>query len=329
MLYFAIFRKLPHENTTKSTIIQTLKPLLSYGIPLAIASILAGVLPQFYSFLMASYVDLATIGNYRTALNFTILLTFFSVPIVTVLFPAFSKLDSKSDHQLLKRIFSSSVKYSALLLVPATLAMIVLSKPIMGTLYGSKWPYAASFLALYVVSNLFTIFGNLSLGSFLSGLGQTRMMMKLSLLTLSVGVPLALILIPQLGIIGLIIVTLVAGLPSMIIGLHWIWKHYGVRADFAASTRILLASAIAATATYLLISVLNATSWILLVIGALLFLSIYMIVAPLIGAITQADINNLRAMFSGLGIITKIIEIPLTVVEKTLKLRSSLPIAPS
>jgi lipopolysaccharide exporter len=329
MLYYAIFRKLPPDSTPKSTIVQTLKPLLAYGIPLAIANILAGVLPQFYSFLMASYVDLATIGNYRTALNFTVLLTFFSFPIITVLFPAFSKLDPQNDHQLLKKVFSSSVKYSVLFLVPATLAMIVLSKPMMGTLYGSKWPYASSFLALYVVSNLFTLFGNLSLGSFLSGLGQTRMMMKLGTLTLFIGVPLALLLIPQFGVIGLIIVTIVSGLPSMFIGLHWIWKHYGTKADFAASTRILLASAIAAAATYLFLNLLNVASWIQLATGATLFLAIYVVMAPLAGAINQADINNLRAMFSGMGIIAKIIGIPLTIVEKTLKLRASPPTAPS
>jgi hypothetical protein len=47
-----------------------------------------------------------------------------------------------------------------------------------------------------------------------------------------------------------------------------------------------------------------------------------LIAAPLIGAINQTDINNLRAMFSGLGIISKLLEIPLTLVEKQLKTRA-------
>jgi hypothetical protein len=48
-----------------------------------------------------------------------------------------------------------------------------------------------------------------------------------------------------------------------------------------------------------------------IVTGGALFLATYLTVAPLIGAINQTDINNLRAMFSGLGIISKLLEIPL------------------
>jgi O-antigen/teichoic acid export membrane protein len=321
MLYFAIFKKLTTDSTNKPTIIQTVRPLLAYGIPLAIAGILAGILPQLYSFLMASYVDVATIGNYKTATNFTVFTAFFTIPIVTVLFPTFSKLTNHNDQQLLKTVFSSSVKYAAFFIVPIAMAIIVLSKPLIGTLYGDKWPYAASFLALLVVSDLFAIFGRFSLNSLLSGLGQTRMMMKLSGLTLFIGVPMALLLIPQFGVIGLIIAAIVAGLPSMFIGLHWIWKHYGTKADFRASTRIFLASAIAAAATYLFLSVLNVASWILLVTGAVLFLAIYVAATPLIGAINQTDVNNLRAMFAGLGIVSKLLEIPLRLMEKSLKIR--------
>jgi hypothetical protein len=56
-----------------------------------------------------------------------------------------------------------------------------------------------------------------------------------------------------------------------------------------------------------------------IVTGGALFLATYLTVAPLIGAINQTDINNLRAMFSGLGIISKLLEIPLILMEKLLK----------
>jgi hypothetical protein len=62
---------------------------------------------------------------------------------------------------------------------------------------------------------------------------------------------------------------------------------------------------------------------VLLVTGVALFLAIYLTAAPLIGAINQTDVNNLRAMFSGLGIISKILEIPLILVQKVLNVRSN------
>jgi stage V sporulation protein B len=322
LLYFAIFRKLDASTTNTSDASQTLKPLLRYGIPLAIAAILGGILPQFYSFVMASFVDVAIIGNYRIATNFAILLTFFTVPISTVLFPAFSKLDPRNEQQLLKTVFTSSVKYTALFLVPATMALLVLSQPMISTIYGDKWLYAPFFLTLGVIGNLLAIFGNLSMGSLLSGLGETKMLMKLNILTLGIGIPLALLLIPPLGIPGVIVVSIVAGVPSMFISLYWTWKRYGTKVDFRASAKIFLASAIAALTTYLFLNVFTAAAWITFTTGVILFLAIYLIAAPLIGAINQTDVNNLRAMFSGLGIISKLLEIPLTLIEKSLKVRA-------
>ena len=323
LLYFAIFRELGRSTTNKFDISRTLKPLLRYGIPLAIASILGGILTQFYSFMMASLVDVAMIGNYRIATNFSVLLTFFTIPISTVLFPAFSKLDPRNEQQLLKTVFTSSVKYTALFLVPATMAMMVLSKPMIGTLYGDKWLYAPPFLALYIIGNLFAIFGNLSMGSLLAALGETKMLMKLNILTLAIGIPIAFLLIPQFGILGVIIVGLVAGLPSLFIGLYWAWKHYGTKVDLQASTKILLASTIAAATAYIFLTFFNAAEWIRLVTGGITFLAIYLTATPLIGAINQTDVNKLRAMFSSLGIIAKLLEIPLTIVEKLLKTRTT------
>ena len=323
LLYFVIFRKLDSDKNSNYRLSQSLKPLLQYGFPIAIGIILAGILTQFYNFMMGAFCDLALIGNYKIATNFAISLGFFTIPISTVLFPAFSKLDPKNEPPLLKMVFASSVKYTALLLIPATLALMVLSQPIISTIYADKWSYAPSFLTLYVTSNLFSIFGNLSLGNLLNGLGETKTWMKLNILTLCIGVPLAFILIPALEIVGVILCIVVAGVPSMFIGLHWIWKRYGTKADFNSSAKIFLASAIAAITTYLFLAVFNAAAWLTLTGGIIIFLVTYLITAPLIGAISQTDINNLRSMFAGLGVISKLLEVPLTLMEKQLKLRSS------
>ena len=146
------------------------------------------------------------------------------------------------------------------------------------------------------------------------------MLMKLNVLTLFIGVPLAFFLIPSFGIVGLILVTITAEIPAMIIGLRWIWKRYGAKADFNFSYRIFFASFVAVIPTYLFLYVFNYAAWIMLAGGAIIFLAIFFAAAPLVGAISQADINNLRVMFSGLGIVSKIIDIPLIILEKQLSL---------
>jgi O-antigen/teichoic acid export membrane protein len=295
--------------------------MLHYGIPISISSILGGFLAQFYAFLMAIHCADAMIGNYQVATQFATILTFFTTPISTVLFPAFSKinLQNENENELLQTVFASSVKYTAILLVPATMAMMVLSKPMISTLFGEKWTYAPFFLTIYVISNLFSIFGSLSLGSLLAGIGETKTLMKLSLITLICGVPMASILIPAIGIVGLILTSISAGLPSMFLGLYLVWKRYKARADLKSSSKILAASVIAAAVAFLVINFVASADWIELAVGGLAFLATYLVAAPLMGAIKQGDINNLRALFSGLGIISKLLNIPLTTMEKLSK----------
>ena len=327
-LYFFIFRKFGARvrfKTKWSEVVQTLKSLLNYGVPLGIGNIVNSLGSPIFAFLMASYISTVMIGNYKIATNFLILMSFITVPINNVLFPAFSKLDPRNENNLLKTIFASSVKYTNLLVLPATMALLVLAKPLIGTLYGNKWSYAPPFLALSVVFYLLTFFGNRSYGSFLSAMGETKMLLKLSLLSLIIAIPLAFLMVPSLGIIGIIIGLSAAGLPGMFIGLYLVWKHYGAKADFGASAKILLASVLAALTVYLFLNFFAAAYWVLLVVGSILFLAVYLISAPLVGAINQSDVNNLRTMFSGIGIISRLLEIPLKIIEKLLRTRNSQP----
>jgi O-antigen/teichoic acid export membrane protein len=319
ILYLTTIRRLKRKNPQKISITQTLKKMLCYGVPLSVASIISGFLVQFYAFLMAIYCTDAMIGNYQVATQFATLLTFFTIPISTVLFPVFSKINPQDEHELLQTVFTSSVKYTAILLIPATMAVMALSKPMIGTLFGEKWGYAPFFLTLNVISYLLAIFGSLSLGSLLTGLGKTKIQMKLSLITLIVGVPISLMLIPTMGIFGLIITSITAGIPSLCLGLRWIWKTYKAKADIKSSIKIFTASSVAAAAAFIIINLITCADWIELTAGGLTFITIYLIIAPTIGAVSQTDINNLRIMFSGLGVISKMLNIPLAAMEKLSK----------
>jgi O-antigen/teichoic acid export membrane protein len=315
LLYALIFKKIPHVKISKSDLSKTLRPLLHYGIPLAIGGMLAGLLIQFNSLLMASYIkDLTAIGNYKVSTNFAVLLAFFTVPINTVLFPAFSKLDPKKELDLVKTVFASSIKYSALILVPATMILIVLSTPIIGALYGDKWAIAPQFLAL----------GSLTVMNFASGLGDTKIVLKLTIVQLAIGGPLALILIPWAGINGMIIGLLISSIPGLFIYLYLAWKKYGVKIDYGSSAKIFLSSLLSAMVVYAFLTIFPLSDWIQLGVGLLFFLIIYLTSVSLFGTLKQNDINNLRAMFHGLGIISKLLEIPMTFIEILIKRKSSM-----
>jgi O-antigen/teichoic acid export membrane protein len=190
----------------------------------------------------------------------------------------------------------------------------------------SKFPYAPVFLILSSIVNLFVLLGSVSLSAFQTGIGKTKQVMKQSLLSIAISVPFAYALITYFGVfnagnkslivIDSIFTIMVSTIPGMAWGLIWAWKNYQVKADFKSSSKIFVASIVSSIVAYAVTIVLNAPYIILLIAGAIIFLLVYLICAPLLGAVNRADIDNLKVMTSELGIISKIVAIPLMFMRK-------------
>ena len=333
IVYYTLFRPLHKCRNGKCDVKATLKPMLQFGLPLTASTTVIGVLPLVFSFTMSIFAGTWMMGNYFAASNFAVLLTFVSTPVSTALFPVFSKLSPEMEPELTKTVFTSSVKYTALLLVPIALMLIVLADPLVHTLFPKdgilqalfvaraepKFPYAPLFLSLSVIVYLFVLLGNVSLGTFQSGIGKTRQIMKQSFLSMAVGLPLAYFMVaafysfggPSYAVIGGILGAVIASVPGMAWGLIWSWKNYRVKADFKSSLKILLSSVLSALAAYLLISFLNLPWWIILLVGFVVFTLVYLTVTPLLGAVNRMDVENFMTMFSGLGIVSKVVNVPL------------------
>jgi O-antigen/teichoic acid export membrane protein len=153
-------------------------------------------------------------------------------------------------------------------------------------------------------------------GNFIISQGKTTFYLYLFLLQAAIGFPLAYILIMKFGVLGLIVTTLVAQIPMIIIMLYWIRKHYELTVDWRSSAKILLSSALAGALTYILILELNFSSLIRLILGIVFFTFVFIAATLLTQTINKSDIENLRGMISGLGIIGKIFNQVLNILEK-------------
>jgi O-antigen/teichoic acid export membrane protein len=313
LLYVAIYKNL---QDSKLEIFSTIKTMFRYGLPLSISAIIRGFLAQFYNVLLAIYCTDLIIGNYYVALNFAFIVTFFVMPIITVLLPAFSKLDSQKERETLGNVFQFSVKYASLIIVPVAFAVIVLSQPGVSTLFPGRYSYAPLYLALYVVTFIYTAFGYLSIESILNSQGKTDVNMKLTIITSVIGLALNLVLIPSFGILGLLATNVVSGIPSLILALWWIKKKFNASIDLGSSAKILLASVLSALVTYVVVSQLTTSSWITLTIGAVIFLVAYLVTTPLVGAITKTDIQNFKEMVKGLGPLVPVFNLLLSLIER-------------
>jgi O-antigen/teichoic acid export membrane protein len=317
LLMYTMYSSLPKSTDGKLALGETIKTMLTYGLPISIGAILTGFLTLFYSFIMAIFVtDNSAVGNYSVAQNFVVLITFFATPVTTMLLPAFSKLDYRKDRADLKNVFQYSVKYAALIVVPVTVMVMALAQPAISTIFETSYTQAPIFLALLAVTYLFSALGSLSATNLINSQGDTKYTLKLSILSVVIGFPLSFVLVSQFGIIGLIVSSLIVSLPGLFLGLGFIKKHYGLSIDWLSSAKILISSVAAGGLTYLVDSWLPFSSPIRLVIGVVMFVVAFLLIAVYTRTISRNDLDNIRTIVGGLGPLRKPLTIVLNLIEK-------------
>jgi len=291
-----------------------LKTMLSYGFPLYLSALLALVLGQYQTIILAFFASNAEIGNFNIATNLSSLVNVLIFPLAA-LFPAFSKINRNNGE--LRHVFKLSVKYTALLIIPATVIVAILSRDIVYTLYGYTYGSAPFFLQLYILTFLYSGLGSIVLSYLLNGIGETKVVLKTSLINLLIFLPLAPALTIPYHVPGLIVATLVSSLLSLAYSLFIAVKKIHVSLDIKASLRIYLASLLSAIPTLIFLHLSPLNNLHNLIIGGSLFLFTYLTATPLLRAIGTGDIENLKLIFSRLKLVRLLLN-PILVYENKL-----------
>jgi len=319
-----------HNHGENMDFSQGLRMMTTYGRPLYISALLFTFLFQYRSFMLALLTSKVEIGNYATAMNFSVLITLLTYPIATSLFPAFSKLTIEKDREPVQKMFKLSVKYTSLLVIPASLALSVLSQEFVYTLYGTQYDLAPSYLALYALNFLCAGLGTLVLGNFFNGQGDTKTTLRTDLVTIALSLFLTPISIILCGVPGLMVSVLATAFLSAVYGLSLARRRYGVIVDLVSSLRIGIASLSSALLVYLFLRCSPPSIPLLrLAVGGFLYLSTFLALAPLLRAINKEDIKNLHALTRGLTLIYPIARQLLKLEEKILDITSKFTAVPT
>ena len=315
-----LYRKIPNPSSYKLKLRKYLKTMLKYSAPLGILAILTGILGQYYLITLSHfYSDNILIGNYKLADTFMILINFFSLPISTLLLPAFSKLDIKKEQSTLKNVFQYATKYSTLIIIPITTLVMCLSTQAVHTIFPNTYNSTPLFLALLSINYLFVAAGKFSIENLINSQGQTMLNLKLNMLMVIIGLPMGYFLIMHYSVFGLIFTALFAPLPSLILSILWVKKHYRLTIDWLSSIKILTSSTITAVLTYMLVNFIPfGHSALALTAGTAFYILVLLGVLALTKTLSLHDLNNLRSMTTGIGPITKILHIVLNSMEKIL-----------
>lgn len=282
-----------------------LKTMLSYGFPLYLSALLGLILTQSQNIILAFFVSNVEIGNFSVAVNLSSIVNLLVFPL-GALFATFSKVNPNSDE--LKKFFKLSVKYTALLVIPAAVIVATLSKDLVYTFYGRGFSLAPAFLSFYVLTFLYSGAGSIVLGYLLLGVGETRIIFKSAIVNLLIFLPLASLLTMVYGVLGLIVASLVSGGISLAYSLHLTIKKTKIEIDYNSSIRICFASLLSTIPVSAFLYVSPFSSLFNLAISGSLFLLAYLTIIPFVGAITKTDLEILMQVFSKLRVVWPLIK---------------------
>jgi len=215
------------------------------------------------------------------------------------MFPMFSKMDPKKQKGDLARGFLLAVKYTSLLMIPASIAVMVFSRDLIYLTFGHGYASAPQYLTLLSTLYLQAAIGSVVLSSFLNGIAETGTVVKMSALALAVYLPLGPALAWPWGAYGVLVAYILSSAAPIIYGIWQTSRKYKAGPDLRASGRILLAALVAAIPVTAIIELhLIGVGLVNLVVGALLYLFMYLTLAPILGAIDKFDVANLETILS-------------------------------
>jgi O-antigen/teichoic acid export membrane protein len=312
-LLFAVL----HSHTKKDVenhFIEDLKILTSYGLPLYVSVLLTGFVLPYQNLILALFTSDADVGYFKAAANFVTLITVLSIPITTALLPAFSKLDSTTRGKI-KDFFKLANKYTALLIVPSALIILVFSRDIVLVVYGPTFEAASLYLSTSMILYFLVGIGYLTLASLFNGLGETRLVLRTTLVNFIIFLILTPLLTQNYSVQGLIIAFLASNAAGAFYGFYLARNRFSIEFARRAIVKIYIASLVSTLPALMFLYASPLPRMINVAAGVVLYLLTYITMIPMLKAITFYELETLAIILKGIRPLNKITK-PLLDYEK-------------
>jgi len=181
-----------------------IKRQLTYGAPLALAMIFAGLmgyLDQLVVSLKCSPEAFATYVNGAVRLP---LLPVIVTSVTAVLLPELTILHKNADHRGMLAIWQNALVKSSYLIIPVTIFIMVLAQDVVVLLFSDR--YAAS-VPIFRVFCLILPFKMVSYEAILAASNKNRYFALVSVITVGIYLPLLVVAVGRFGILGAVVAT--------------------------------------------------------------------------------------------------------------------------
>ena len=243
--------------------------------------------------LLGVFRDNVTVGQYSSAMTLTRLLLVGTGTVTFVYLPITSRLRRERDFHGLKETYVTVTRWMALLTLPLT--FIFLFDPVfsLGFVFGVSQEAGSTALRILVVANTMAILLGPSTST-LGGLGKTRSVLVLTVVSTAANFGLCFLLIPPFGMVGAAIAWSTARLLFPGLALLQIYLEHGITPFQRRFVSPLVLSAVVLVPIFL---VLPAHPPILFIILALaLPLAVYSLAILATRSVDHGDLYVARAL---------------------------------
>ena len=222
VLYFIrILSKDEVKISIKSYNNSLLRSILSFALPMSMFLITNSLMRDCDKYIVSYYTDPETFAVYSNAsriLPFSIVIDSFT----TVLLPIITKCFHEGRILNVSYIYKNYLSLSAVVSWILISGALVCANDLIIILYGSKYSIGLSIFIIYLLVSL-ARFANLSL--IFSASGNTKIIMKISLLSLLANIVLSLVLFHYIGLVGCAAATLII---TIIVDIFYLYKGSGI-----------------------------------------------------------------------------------------------------
>lgn len=266
-----------------------LAKLLRYSLPLVPAIALAWVISASDRYVIVHYLGLAQSGTYSAAYRMAQILRLVAQPILFVLFPLVASLWDQSERERAGRYLSDTLRWFAILAIPATAGLVAIGSLSMKLITGGVFVTNDLIIALLTVSELLM---GVSLIYNLAFYLQEKTWIQ-PLLFLGIGglnLSLNFLWIPQLGILGAAMSTCLCRLAQIVVVVAIARRIVHAPIPWA----VIVKASIASIGVYLVAAYLPISGVMGLALRILAGAATYGLLAVGLGVIHKRDFAALR-----------------------------------
>lgn len=269
----------------------SIKKLLLFSLPLIAFAICSNLLQSVDLFFVKALLHSNVRTGYYTANQNIAELPFYGVvALASVLFPSISRSVSQNLHDETKKLITTALRFSFLIMTPSILLISATSHQALAFLYSQAYAPGGDALSILVIgSGFFTIF--IILSTIISSSGRPGTSALLAFLGVVLSSILCMILIPLYGLNGAALSTTIASFIAVSIAAIVVNRNFSVLLNVSSVGKIILASFLVyMMAKALSVPLLLLPFWYIILFG------IYILLLKFMKEITKDDIEQVKSL---------------------------------